>query len=673
MDLNSLSDAELQLVAAGKPIPRGGGSSPAIDLHSLSDADLEAVAAGKPIKQGQSSDQGQQDQIIQEMHPDISFADRAIAKNFANDEEGQVKYLKGKYPGLDIKLSPDRQVLARKPGETAYKTLDPNNGVLESLNPFRAETWKDLADVGYDALSGAGTTAASGAAGLAGAAAGGIGALPAAALVGSAASTSLEGLRQLAGNALGVNDGADYANLAAAAGSGALAPVLLGTGAGTKAIANEALKTGLQGPELQAALKELANSQRGVVGMGVDKFVKPGLAKVGGLLSGTSDSSLNVLGKNLPKFDQMTKSPTGVLDFIDNTGKSVDGKFAKAKASAWSEFQNAIGDRNDEASVDLAPLKEKFQAAIADAKDRAKTGTDASKDLVNRLESAYDNHLRYDATEKVPITVNKSTGLDEYGRENIQPVTEMVDQPVRKELDKLSPKQAVDLEKQLSELAGFNNLDSRQVTGNRFSNGMSADDKHLQMVAGDLKKTLGSSIEQVLPSNAIPAKRRYGELLNLQKSIEALTGNPRQAFTNLRNADVSSNITNMQQFRKIDDAIGTNLVNRAKLAEAVDLFGPGRKSWFHGGHMSKVPAAAAGGLAGAYLGSDSGSRYPGILAGSGLGLLLGGPTAMKTYIRAGIKGGALNQALAPLRVGAGKALINEGINSSPWANMRSTP
>lgn len=598
----------------------------------------------------------QYDKIVQEMHPDFGTVDRALVKNFANDDGAAVSYLQEKYPGLEVKLSKKGQIIARKPGEQEFRALDPENGVFESLNPFRKETWRDALDAGYDVASGAATSAATAAGGLAGILSG-PGAIATAAAAGAGTSAGLEGLRQLAGGALGINKEANWGDVAFAGAAGAASPLLLGSGATAKQIA-------------KAGVTEA--SQRGILGLGRDKLVKPALTKIGGILSGTGGDAIDTLAKNFSRFEKTTKSRTGVVDFIDDTGKMVDDRFKTEKDQAWKEFIGAVGDYGDEATVDLSPLKTRFQAAMAEAAARAETGTDASKELLERLAGAYDKYLRKTVTEEVPEIVEKGTGLlDAAGNEIKHQVTELRKRTVRKDLTNLSPKEAVELEKQLAELAGFQKIDARQVTGNRFSPGDTADDKHLMTIAADLKKTLGQSIEQVLPPNAIPAKRRYGELLGLEKNIEALTGNPRQAFTNLRNADVSSNITNIQQFRQIDDVIGSDLEKRAKFAEALDLFGPGRKSWFHKGTMGeKVPAAVLGSVLGLYAGRQSGegSGYMGGLIGAGLGALAGHPAAIRNYVKYGIKAGNLRKQLAPVITGAGKEAIEE--RESPWSRLR---
>ena len=110
------------------------------------------------------------------------------------------------------------------------------------------------------------------------------------------------------------------------------------------------------------------------------------------------------------------------------------------------------------------------------------------------------------------------------------------------------------------------------------------------------------------------------------------------------------------------------------MAEAVDLFGPGRKSIFQGGALQRIPAAVVGGALGAYAGRKSGSQDfgtpEGLLLGSGVGTLFFSPAAMRTYIKYGLKAGKLNKALAPLRVGGGQKLLEA---SSPWESLGVTP
>lgn len=619
------------------------------------------------------------DTVVQEMHPDLGAVNRALVKNFGNDDKASVAYLQKEYPGLEVKQSGSGQIIARRPGEKEFRTLDPENGVLESLNPFRAETWRDLADAGTDIATGVGTGVASAAGGIAGAfGSAGIGAVPAAMASGAAAGAGLEGLRQLAGGALGINREANVGDIALSGFAGAASPLLLGTGGQVgKGLFAEGAKALGQKAGARLGVKAIGDetaqtAQRGLLGLGRDTLLKPAATKIGGLMSGTGADALKTLSQRFPQFEQVAKSRTGVIDFLDDTGDVVNQRFKAARDQAWSEFTDAIGDYGDEATVDLGPLKARWQAAIAEAENRAATGTKASRELLDRLTGAYDEVLRHDVVEEIPEVAMKGTGLlDASGNQIMMPASEVSKRTVRKDLDVLSPKHAVELEKKLAELANYERIDSRAMVAGRTRPADTADDKHLMMIAGDLKRTLGQSVEAVLPENAIPAKRRYGKLLELEKDLDVLTGNDRQAFTNLRNADVRSNITNMQQFRRIDDAIGTDLEARAKFAEILDLFGPGRKSFFQGGGWKdRIPAGVAGAALGGYLQRDQGAggSLQGGFIGGALGGLLGSPGSMRNFIKYGLKAGRGYRQIAPLGTGLGKEVYEE--NASPWGKLR---
>lgn len=646
---------------------------PAGDKYSgMTDAELDSEIASAQAKKLEP-------EVIQEMHPDFSDADRFVTKNFSTNNEAAVNYLQQRHPNLEIRVDDQSgQIQARaRDGKDggAYRVLDPDNGVLSTVGnalTLQPEALRDLGDVTYDIGSGAATGLASAAAGLGvGAATGGTGAIPAAMLAGAGASGGLEDLRQRLGRHLGLEQEQDWTQTGIATAGGALSPLLMGSGGTvTSALGKKIVGEGADA----ATTAAIQASQRGLIGRGVDAFGKPLAAKVGGVLSGTSSEALQTLGTRFKDFKKLSGDPEGVLNFLDETGNVVDTKFQGAKAGAWDEFTTAVGAAGDAETVDLAPVKERFKAAIKEAEKgtRKGKGTEASQELVSELKGAYERYFKYDAVEQVPNVVQKATGLlDEFGKPVMTDVTEMTEQQVRKELTALSPKAALDLDQQLSELANFQSLKPAAVTGSRFKPSQSAVEKKLMTLGAGLKKDLGQQIDAVVPENALPARRRYGELANLERNVNTLTQNPRQAFTNLRNADISSNVTNKQLFHKVDRVLGTDLLERAKMAEAVELFGPGRKSIFSGGLQGRIPAALAGGALGAYAGrtSGSGSGYEGGLAGAAAGTLLGSPAAMRgLYVPLGRNLGLLNQTLGVPRVGLGQAAAERAI--SPWMGVK---
>jgi hypothetical protein len=140
----------------------------------------------------------------EEAHPDISFKDRAIVKNFSNNIDEQVNFLKKSNPNLDITKHNDR-VLIRRPDEKEYRVLDPD---ADGFDGFK-ELAQDALDIGYDVGSGVVEGLATvGSAGLAS---------------GAAAGTS-EYLRQKLGESIGANDGVDLADVATVAGASTLIP-----------------------------------------------------------------------------------------------------------------------------------------------------------------------------------------------------------------------------------------------------------------------------------------------------------------------------------------------------------------------------------------------------------------------------------------------------------------
>jgi hypothetical protein len=286
MDLAKLSDSELDArIAAMQSQP----------VNQLSDADLDAKIA-ELSKNGAPT--------IQEMHPDFTAADRLVVKNFSNNNEAAVNYLQKRHPTLEIKVDDkSKQILARKRdgSEAGYRTLDPDTGFFS--NP--KEMLQDLGDVGYDILSGVGTSAATAAGGVAGVGAGGIGALPAAALAGAGASTGLEGLKQSIGKALGVGE-FDGSDLAAAGVAGAVSPLLFGTGASAAQLA----KKGITDEAAQLA-------QRGAFGRGWDVAKDKVLPWVGEKVSGVSGDALRTLGQKYDDLLALEKDPMAITNLTE--------------------------------------------------------------------------------------------------------------------------------------------------------------------------------------------------------------------------------------------------------------------------------------------------------------------------------------------------------------------
>jgi hypothetical protein len=622
-------------------------------------------------------------QTFQEMHPSFSDGDRFVVKNFTNNNEAAVNYLQRKHRNLEIAVDDATgQIKARaRDGSDGgnYRVLDPELGFFGTLRSPK-ELARDLGDVAYDVPAGALTGLATAAGGLAGAAAGAptvVGAAPAALAgasgAGAAASGGLELLRQKLGNALGVEQDTDWRQAGAATLGGAVSPLLFGTGGQVAS----SLGRRVVGESLDDATKlALQQAQRGAGGYAWDLAGAPLArtvgAKTGALFSGVGDDTLRVMGDRKKEVDHLLKSEEGLLDFLDETGAGIDSAFFQKKSANAEAFQRGLEEAGVAGStVDLAGTKEKLKAAIRKAEKQAsaRKGTGGSTELLDDLREAYNKYFVYDEKVAVPRQVMKPTGvLDASGAPVMAAAEEMTEQVVRRELKELPPEAAIGLSRDLSEMGNLAAM-RQKVAGPTSSQGAGFNEKALEQLGKSLKKALDSDIDAAVPKSVMPLRREMGEIINLERSVGNLVQNPRQAFTNLRNADQTTNLTNKQLFRRVDRLLGTDLQDRAAMAKAVEIYGPGRQSFFSniGSFKSRVPAAALGtGLGLLYASKqDTSPTYSG-LAGGTAGMLLGGPAAMRRYIQLGL--GVKN--FSPLlRTGEGAQVLQDEV-MNPWLGVQ---
>ena len=154
--------------------------------------------------------------IIEEMHEDISVADRAIVKNLSQSPEKSAAYLKRTNPQLDTRVW-DGRVLVKGKNETNWKTLDPD---ADGFDGF-AELGRDALDIGYDVASGIGEGAAMIGAGLT---TGGLGAVAGGAAAGAASEAARQGL----GSAFGIDQDIDAGDVAMTGALSGLVPLVPG-------------------------------------------------------------------------------------------------------------------------------------------------------------------------------------------------------------------------------------------------------------------------------------------------------------------------------------------------------------------------------------------------------------------------------------------------------------
>lgn len=150
-----------------------------------------------------------------DMSADIPMKQRFVAKNFAGSPEAQVGYLSKELPEKEFTVK-DGDVFARDKGtKNNYAAIDPSGFDMQDIT--------DIAyDVGAGGLQGLATTAAA----AAGSAAGGVGAIPAGIAAGAASGAGLEGLRQLIGSKLGIENNLNAKEIAVQGAAGAAGPVM---------------------------------------------------------------------------------------------------------------------------------------------------------------------------------------------------------------------------------------------------------------------------------------------------------------------------------------------------------------------------------------------------------------------------------------------------------------
>lgn len=276
--------------------------------------------------------------IIEEMHPDISSADRAIVKNFSQSPEKSANYLKKHNPQLDTRVW-DGRVLVKGKNELDWKVLDPDTGF------FSTDILNDAADIAYDVGSGIveGTAAVGGAIG--GALAGwGVGAVPAAMATSAATAAGSEALRQSIGSGLGIDN-----ELGEAAGDTLLSAAIGGAV-----------------PALGAAVRPAIKN--------AGKLAKGSISK---LTQATADD-VDVFLNQKDKLDNIIRSDSGFTDVYSDIGREIAEKEKVFK----SEINNMFSDlRKQGIAVDISNVRGVYDSKIVELESKIARGAASDADV----------------------------------------------------------------------------------------------------------------------------------------------------------------------------------------------------------------------------------------------------------------------------------------------------
>lgn len=597
---------------------------------------------------------------VQEMHPDISLADRWISKAVTDDPKAQAAYIQKKYPKLDVGVSKSGQVTARSKDNPngPYNVVDPNTGA------FSSDIIGDTGDIMYDAISGAATTGASVGGATLAAPGGPAAMMPAAMGAGAVTAGGLESARQAIARKLGaVNPDAQnelanpqVSDVAIATMAGGLQPLISGAGPELKGAGNIAW---------DAAKKPIGNTA----------------AKMGSLISGAPTEDIATFAGRNKEYLAIEKNPEGLLKYVENTGDRLNGLFQNEKQKTYGQYQALLGAGADAKTVSLESTKNVLKSAIADAEAEAarKNHTPETAKLVNELKDVYNEYFVGSVTQKVPELTQVPTGLmDASGKPAMKTVEKIVEKKVPQENTAYSPFDATELTKKLQNIeANYSN----KLTGGSFKPSDDYVAKKLGVIGTKANQALREDISKVVPPEAAPLLARYGEVSDVEDDVTRLLQNKRQAFTNLKNSGFSNNPVNAQVFKRVDRVLpGADLEKTAKLASAFETFSPGRRSFFSdlkSEARNRVPAATLGGLAGYSLGRSDGegSGYVPAVVGAGLGAFAGGPAMMRRYIQAGIGAGKMGANVAenarwydPRQAAALKLLVQPEVKSA-WLQM----
>jgi hypothetical protein len=543
---------------------------------------------------------------VNEMHPELTIEDRFLVKNFGNDIDSSIEFLRKRHPNLDVKKF-DNEIVAKAPGEKEYRKLDPG-GFLNSIsNP--TELAQDIGDVGYDIGAGIGQTAATAAGGLAGN-------LPGAAAAGAGSGAGLEALRQGLGQYFGVNKDISMGDVATSGVIGAASPLLLGSGASAAQAAKTATGSGLTGAARSAlgmggdTAEQILAANKG----GISRL----LPKVGAFTSGISSELLKEAPGKMPLVDSLDE--TGIKNF----SRSAMKRTAQATTSYKREIGAQIGDqvKNIAGQVDLAEAKNPILNLRDElAQELKETGSEASQEALDELDGLLNKYFM--RGEKVV----EGEGED------------AVESTVKSEIKALSPKSSLSLAQRLEDFADARKLNESGYS--RHGAGTSVADKRIMNVAKDAATSIRTQLDDLSGGELAELNGKYSDALNLEKELKTYLKDPRATYRNLSNVLAPGNRTIYETMADVDKQFPeAKLIDSAKTLALYKKFS--KAPWLAmsaDGTTSTsrtVPMATAGSSLGYWGGANSGMGQGMAAIGAAIGSLtgstVGSPAALRKYM-----------------------------------------
>lgn len=548
--------------------------------------------------------------VVEETHPDITFMDRFNIKNFGVDQEQSANYLRDKFPGHDVRVHNNR-IIMKAPNEKEFRPLDP-----------KGFDWQDITDVGYDVGAGIVEGVATAAGGVAGLALSPAGALAGGAAAGAATGASLEAMRQSFGKHLGIAEEYDPTSMGAAAITGAVSPLLLGTGAGAKQVAKQALKKGMTKEVAMAA-------QRGALGRGYDFAARKAAPKIAELTSGVEAGAYKEFVKNPKTMQAIEEAGPDVI--ADELAEKIIKSESNAYNQIGKEFQEKV--RESGQVIDLKNVKDKVrknmehfenikdQRGYLDPEDQMKYDT---------LEALYNRAFKRDLGEKEVLGI----AADGVSLEK-KTVRDIID------IDHAEADEIMNIQQILSDAGAIYKDDAKKIAAQKYLDGLQKD------FSGEIKK----SLEKAIPERKGLAERFHRAIkdqnfLNktlLQKNMEGEAGQYGSKMLGfLYNKKSYSKAPAYRRLKELAKKHGYDVDKTANQLQAHKYLYDASLHPLSGGATSTsrtVSTAIVGGAAGQYLASEAGAGYGGgklgMAAGAALGAMAGSPAAMKRLLKMG--------------------------------------
>lgn len=522
-------------------------------------------------------------------HPDISWSQRAIVKNFAQSPETGAAYLNKEGFETEIK---DGNIYVRKPGEKDFKALDPSGFDLQ-----------DITDMGYDVAAGVGTGVATAASGLAGAAAtapaGGVGAIPAAMAGGAASNAGLEALRQKFGQYMGIPQEVSGRDVAVSGAVGALSPVLFGTGATAGQIAKLAALKGMA-PEV------LAQTQRSMVTKGVEKA----FPTIAAATSGKTTKAIQTYMARKPEVDALIQEgPDAAANVAEETAAQVKTAFFEKKRDVGQKMAVQIkGSDNLIPTSDLfTPLEDRYASLAGSQRATTPSGQAELEALRQEIDAL-------------------KTGLPE----------------------QITPQTAWELQDRFKSMSDFQNL--KGTFQSRYGKNASGAEKALSEAAADSYRVTNKKLNEAADTAGV--KKEYSELSRLQEKLQKYFKDPEVTERTLMQLDKKSKGAVRKTVDELDKTVGnTDIRDTANILEAYSAFqNPELLPVSSGGTTSTSRTLSLSGGLEAFGGLfGEGGRKVGHAVGS----VAGGPAAIKAAINVGkfaSKAGSAPARIAPVLI-----------------------